>query len=38
MENFVISGKAKDVFRLIELKAKREEAAKRDKKDSKNRK
>lgn len=32
MENFVLSGKAKTVFRLIELKARREEAAKRDKK------
>jgi hypothetical protein len=38
MENFVLSGKAKNVFRLIELKAKREEAAKREKRDSKNRK
>jgi len=38
MQNFVISGKAKTVFRLIELKAKREEAAKRAKRDSKNRK
>jgi hypothetical protein len=28
MQNFVISGKAKTVFRLIELKAKREEEAK----------
>jgi hypothetical protein len=32
MENFVIAGKAKTVFRLIELKAKREELAKRTKK------
>ncbi len=32
MENFVLAGKAKTVFRLIELKAKREEAARRDKK------
>lgn len=32
MENFVLVGKAKTVFRLIELKAKREELAKRDKK------
>ena len=32
MENFVIVGKAKTVFRLIELKAKREELAKRAKK------
>lgn len=37
MQTFVISGKAKTVFRLIELKAKREEAAKREKKNSKNR-
>jgi hypothetical protein len=28
MQSFVIAGKAKTVFRLIELKAKREEAAK----------
>jgi hypothetical protein len=35
MQNFVISGKAKTVFRLIELKAKQEEAARREKKDSK---
>ncbi len=32
MESFVIAGKAKTVFRLIELKAKREEAAMRQKK------
>jgi len=32
MENFVIAGKAKTVFRLIELKAKREELARRAKK------
>jgi len=32
MQNFVIAGKAKTVFRLIELKAKREQAAKNDKK------
>jgi hypothetical protein len=32
MESFVIAGKAKTVFRLIELKAKREEAAKANKK------
>jgi hypothetical protein len=32
MQNFVLSGKAKTVFKLIELKAKREEAARRDKK------
>jgi hypothetical protein len=32
MQNFVLTGKAKTVFRLIELKAKREELAKRDKK------
>jgi hypothetical protein len=35
MQNFVLSGKAKTVFRLIELKAKREEAAKREKKQGK---
>ncbi len=28
MENFVIAGKAKTVFRLIELKAKMEQSAK----------
>jgi hypothetical protein len=39
MENFVLAGKAKTVFRLIELKAKREELAKREKKrDRKNKK
>ena len=38
MQNFVISGKAKTVFRLIELKAKREEMERREKKDSNNRK
>jgi len=38
MQSFVLSGKAKNVFRLIELKAKQEEAAKREKRDSKNRK
>lgn len=32
MESFVIVGKAKTVFRLIELKAKREEATKAGKK------
>jgi hypothetical protein len=32
MENFVLAGKAKTVFRLIELKAKREEMARRGKK------
>ena len=32
MENFVIVGKAKTVFKLIELKAKREELARRAKK------
>jgi hypothetical protein len=32
MESFVIAGKAKTVFRLIELKAKREELARRAKK------
>lgn len=35
MEKFVLAGKAKTVFRLIELKAKREEAEKRDKKQNK---
>jgi len=34
MENFVLAGKAKTVFRLIELKAKREELARRSKKQS----
>jgi len=29
MQNFVLSGKAKTVFRLIELKAKQEAAARR---------
>lgn len=29
MQNFVIAGKAKTVFRLIELKAKQEEAARK---------
>ena len=39
MENFVLAGKAKTVFRLLELKAKREELAKRDRKrNSKNKK
>jgi hypothetical protein len=32
MQNFVLVGKAKTVFRLIELKAKREEAARNAKK------
>ena len=32
MQSFVIAGKAKTVFRLIELKAKQEEAAKASKK------
>jgi hypothetical protein len=32
MENFVLAGKAKTVFRLLELKAKREEMARKDKK------
>ncbi len=32
MESFIIAGKAKTVFRLIELKAKLEEAAKSGKK------
>jgi hypothetical protein len=35
MQNFVLTGKAKTVFKLIELKAKREEAAKREKKEKK---
>ena len=39
MQNFVLAGKAKTVFRIIELKAKREEEAKRNKKqESKNKK
>jgi hypothetical protein len=38
MQNFVLTGKAKTVFRLIELKAKQEEAAKRKKQEGKNRK
>jgi hypothetical protein len=38
MQNFVLVGKAKTVFRLIELKAKREEAARNAKKGGKNRK
>ena len=39
MENFVLAGKAKTVFRLIELKAKREELARRGKRrNSKNKK
>ena len=32
MQNFIIAGKARTVFRLIELKAKREEADKTSKK------
>jgi hypothetical protein len=32
MENFVLAGKAKTVFRLIALKTKREELARRGKK------
>jgi len=35
MENFVLAGKAKTVFRLIELKLKYEEAAKANKKQDK---
>lgn len=31
MQNFVLVGKAKTVFRLIEIKAKREEAERRKK-------
>ena len=39
MQSFVLAGKAKTVFRLIELKAQREEAAKNKKKqDGKNKK
>jgi hypothetical protein len=39
MQNFVLTGKAKTVFRLIELKAKQEALAKRGKKqDSRNKK
>jgi hypothetical protein len=39
MQSFVIAGKAKEVFRLIELKAKQEEAAKaRKKQDTRNQK
>jgi hypothetical protein len=39
MQNFVLAGKAKTVFRLIELKAKQEALAKRGKKqDSRNKK
>jgi hypothetical protein len=39
MENFTLVGKAKTVFRLIELKAQREQATKKSsKKDGDNRK
>jgi hypothetical protein len=38
MQNFVLSGKAKTVFRIIELKAKQEALAKRDKKPESNKK
>jgi hypothetical protein len=38
MQNFVLVGKAKTVFRLIELKAKREEAARQAAKNDKKRK
>jgi hypothetical protein len=39
MQNFVLAGKAKTIFRIIEIKAKREEEAKRNKKqDFKNKK
>jgi hypothetical protein len=31
MQNFVLAGKAKTVFRILELKAKREAIANRDK-------
>lgn len=33
MENFVLSGKAKTVFRLLEIKAEQEEKKKREKKE-----
>ena len=32
MQSFVIAGKAKTVFRLLEIKAKREEAKKKEEK------
>ena len=35
MQSFVIAGKAKTVFRIIELKAKREQEAKANKKQGK---
>jgi hypothetical protein len=38
MQNFVLVGKAKTVFRLIELKAKREEAARQARKGDQKRK
>ena len=39
MQSFVLSGKARTVFRLLEIKAKREELAKRGKKhDARNKK
>lgn len=33
MENFVLAGKARTVFRLLELKMQQEEKARRNKKD-----
>ncbi len=38
MQSFVLSGKAKTVFRLIELKAKREAMARREKDQNLNKK
>jgi hypothetical protein len=38
MQNFVIAGKARTVFRLIELKARREAAQHGKKRDSKDKK
>jgi len=38
MQNFVLAGKAKTIFRIIEIKAKREEEAKHKKQESKNKK
>jgi hypothetical protein len=38
MHNFVITGKARTVFRLIELKAKQEAARRGKKRDSRNKK
>jgi len=36
MENFTLVGKARTVFRLIELKAQREQASKKSKKQEQN--